>query len=155
MNQDELNEILKLHELWLENDPSGVMANLDGANLEEANLWGANLTWANLKLANLAWANLVRTNLRGANLRGANLVGANLVGANLDFSVINLSCKGLNFTIDDRIAKQLIYHVINLMQHSDLQVDSIFKKSVYKWLESSHLVIDHNLPIIKRKGEPR
>jgi hypothetical protein len=131
MSQDELNEILKLHELWLENDPSGVMANLERANLALANLRGANL--------------------EGANLIRANLIGANLERANLDFSVINLSCKGLNFTIDDRIAKQLIYHVINLMQHSDLQVDSIFKKSVYKWLASSHLVIDHHLPILEEK----
>jgi hypothetical protein len=106
---------------------------------------------ANLALANLALANLRGANLEGANLIRANLIGANLERANLDFSVINLSCKGLNFTIDDRIAKQLIYHVINLMQYSNLPTDKIFKKYIYKWLKSSHLVINHRLPIIKEK----
>jgi hypothetical protein len=57
-----------------------------------------------------------------------------------------LWCGGLNFKIDEKIAKQLIYHVVNLMQHSELKVDKIFKKEVYKWLETSHIVTEHELP---------
>jgi len=37
------------------------------------------------------------------------------------------------------------------MQYSDLEVEKIFKKQVYKWLEDSHLVTQHNLPILKEK----
>ena len=91
--QDKLSKILELHRLFLENDPSGVQANLrgailvdailKGANLKVVNLKGANLEGATLEDANLFGANLVDANLKGANLKGANLVNANLKGANL------------------------------------------------------------------------
>ena len=47
MKQGELNEVLRLHRLWLENKLGGVKANLRGANLRGANLRGANLEGAN------------------------------------------------------------------------------------------------------------
>jgi uncharacterized protein YjbI with pentapeptide repeats len=43
-----MEEILRLHKLWLEGSPKGKRANLKGANLEGANLEGANLENANL-----------------------------------------------------------------------------------------------------------
>ena len=58
---EELAEVLRLHQLWLQNEEGGVRANLAGANLDGANLAGANLD--------------------GANLDGANLDGAKLAGA--------------------------------------------------------------------------
>ena len=88
MNQNRLDEILKLHKMWLNDEEGGERANLSGANLSEANLSGANLRWANLSRANLSGANLSGANLSGANLseadlRWADLSGANLSGANL------------------------------------------------------------------------
>ena len=78
ITRDELNEILRKHNLWLKGDFNGARANLRGANLYGANLRGANLYGANLNEANLY----------GANLRGANLNGANLRGAkNLNFPI--------------------------------------------------------------------
>ena len=68
---EELNEILRKHELWLRGDPSGARADLSGANLIRANLSGANLSGANL----------IRADLSGANLYGANLYEADLSGA--------------------------------------------------------------------------
>jgi uncharacterized protein YjbI with pentapeptide repeats len=79
----ELAEVLRLHELWLDESEEGVRANLSGANLPRANLSGANLFGANLSGANLSRANLSGANLSGANLSGANLSRANLFGANL------------------------------------------------------------------------
>jgi uncharacterized protein YjbI with pentapeptide repeats len=145
MNKNELDLILEQHRLWLNND-GGKRANLSGANLSYANLSYANLSGANLSDANLSGANL-----SGANLSYAILSGADLSGANLDFSQLNLSCRGLNFRIDERIAKQLVYHVVNLMQYSDLDTSKIFKKEVYKWLKDSHLVTKHNLPELEEK----
>ncbi|QQP86909.1 pentapeptide repeat-containing protein [Entomomonas asaccharolytica] len=83
MNLDELQEVLKKHGMWLEDEEGGECANLCGANLFGANLFGANLRGANLRGANLCGANLCGANLCGANLCGANLCGANLRGANL------------------------------------------------------------------------
>jgi len=88
MNPKDLQEVLRLHELWLAGDPGGSCANLCGANLYRANLsdvnlYGANLCGANLYRANLYRANLCRANLNRANLSYANLYRANLNRANL------------------------------------------------------------------------
>jgi uncharacterized protein YjbI with pentapeptide repeats len=88
MNTEQIKETLRLHSLWLVNDPAGKRANLCGANLygadlRSANLSGANLYGAYLRSANLSGANLYGADLRSANLSGANLYGANLYGANL------------------------------------------------------------------------
>ena len=95
---DQLAEVLRLHKLWLEDDPAGKRADLRGANLQRAdlqradlqradlrcaNLWGANLRDADLRGADLRDADLRRANLWGANLRCANLWGADLRGADL------------------------------------------------------------------------
>ena len=42
MNADELKEVLRMHQLWLNNDPAGEMADLRGADLSGAGLlWNA------------------------------------------------------------------------------------------------------------------
>jgi Pentapeptide repeats (8 copies) len=69
----EIKEHLRLHVLWLKNDPAGKRADLCSADLCGADLRGANLCGANLSSADLSSANL-----RGANLRGADLCGAHL-----------------------------------------------------------------------------
>ena len=100
MTKQELQEILKLHQKWLDGEEGGQRANLQEANLREADLQEANLQEANL------WG----ANLRGANLQGANLREADLWGANLDYSVWPLWCGGLHVKTDKRIMAQLAYH---------------------------------------------
>lgn len=117
MEQSKLNEILELHKKWLKNEDGGVRATLTGANLTRANL------------------------------RYANLTHADLTHANLDFSVLPLWCGGLNFTINKKQAKQLMYHVVNLMQHSKIDMP----KDIFKWLEDSHVVTFHGLPKLEEK----
>jgi hypothetical protein len=129
-------------------------ANLTGANLTEAdllwvNLRGADLTGANLRGANLRGADLTGANLRGANLRGADLTGANLTDADLtdanlrrtdiDYSCLPLWCGGLDFKIDERIAKQLMYHVLNLMIYSDIEIPDS-KEELIKFANEFHRI---------------
>ena len=83
MDTNELNEILRKHRLWLNDESDGEIANLSGANLRWANLSGADLSGADLSGANLSGADLSGANLSGSNLRWANLSGANLRWANL------------------------------------------------------------------------
>jgi uncharacterized protein YjbI with pentapeptide repeats len=80
VKQEELNEYLRLHKLWIENDPEGKIADLYGANLSGANLSGANLSRADLSRANLSGAYLSGANLSGAYLSGANLKNTILEG---------------------------------------------------------------------------
>jgi hypothetical protein len=98
MKQEELNQILNKHKLWLRCE-GGKRANLSGANLRSADLSGANLSGANLRSADLSGANLRSANLRSADLSGANLRSANLRSANLrsaDLSGANLSGANLS-----------------------------------------------------------
>ena len=71
MTHAELQEVLRLHRLWLNSDPLGVRANLYGADLRGANLRGASLREADLQGAEGQGANLHGASLREANLRGA------------------------------------------------------------------------------------
>jgi len=159
MNQQDLNKKLELHKKWLNNEEGCVRLDLQGADLRDADLQGADLRYANLRdavlqgavlrYADLRGADLRGADLRGADLRGADLRGADLQGANVDFSCLPLWCGGLNFKIDERQAKQLMYHVVNLMQYIGIDTSKMIKKNMYKWLSDSHLVTEHNLPVLE------
>ena len=98
ITKDQLDDILRKHALWINNESGGERANLSGANLYQANLSGAYLRGANLYQANLHQADLREADLSGADLSGANLREADLRGANL--SEANLrGAKNLNFPI--------------------------------------------------------
>ena len=115
MTKQELQEILKLHQKWLDGEEGGQgadlrEADLREANLREANLQGANLWGADLQGADLQGADLREANLREANLQRADLRGADLRGADLDYSVWPLWCGRLHVKTDKRIMAQLAYH---------------------------------------------
>jgi hypothetical protein len=96
MENEKLQKILVEHKKWLESD---------GKEGKKADLRGADLRGADLRVADLRGADL-----RGADLRVADLREADLSGANIDFSCWPLWCGSLNAKIDERIARQLLYH---------------------------------------------
>ena len=49
MSEDELNETLRLHKLWLAGEDGGAQADLEEANLAGADLRGADLAGADLR----------------------------------------------------------------------------------------------------------
>ena len=127
MKQEELQEILRKHKLWVKGEDGGDRADLRdtclygadlrgadlrGANLTEADLSGANLDEADLRGANLTEADLSGADLTWADLRRTDLNGADLNGANLDFSCLPLSCGSLYARFDDRQLKQIAYHLV-------------------------------------------
>ena len=117
MNQKELNEILRLHKMWLNKEDGGIRVDLRFADLRFANLRRADLREADLRFANLRKADLREADLREANLSEADLRGADLRGANLDFSCLPLWC-GSKFKADERICKQLVAHALMILQRS-------------------------------------
>ena len=144
MNAKDLAETLKLHKKWLGGEKEGIRANLreadlreadlseanlSGADLSGADLNGADLSEANLSEADLRRANLSGANLRIANLRIANLSEANLSGADIDYAAWPLWCKALNAQIDDRIARQLLYHTLAAIDNS-IYVSNGLKKTL-------------------------
>ena len=112
MKKEKLDEILKKHATWLNNEDGGERADLNdvdlhdtdlrGANLGGANLGGADLRGADLHNADLSCADLSCADLRCANLSDADLRGANLGCA--DLSCADLRGADLAYaTFDDRI----------------------------------------------------
>ena len=138
MTKEELEKVLESHKKWLHGNCCGKRADLCGADLSGANLYGADLygadlcgadlSGASLYGADLRYANLNGADLRGADLRdadfrnatlrGADLHGADLRGADIDFSIWPLWCGGLDVHIDDRIAIQLLYHLVRNVLYS-------------------------------------
>ena len=144
MNAKDLAETLKLHKKWLGGEKEGIradlsgadlseadlsVADLSGADLSEADLSGADLSGANLSGADLSEADLSGADLSGANLSGADLSGADLREANIDYAVWPLWCKTLNAQIDDRIARQLLYHTLAAIDNS-IYVSNGLKKTL-------------------------
>ena len=127
MEQAKLQEILQKHKKWLHGanlrdadlrDANLRAADLHGAHLRDADLRDADLRCADLLGADLRDADLLGADLLGADLHGANLRGADLRGANLDFSCFPLWCGGLDVHIDDRLARQLLYHLLRNVAYS-------------------------------------
>ncbi len=132
MNAKDLAETLKLHKQWLDDEDEGIRADLSEADLSEANLSGANLSRADLSGADLSGADLSRADLSGADLSGANLSGtdlsgADLRGANIDYAAWPIWCNSLNAQIDDRIARQLLYHTLATIDNSMYVSDDLKK----------------------------
>jgi len=94
MDAKSLKKTLKLHKMWLDDNPNGKCANLIDADLSHADLSHAILTNADLSYADLSHAILTNADLRGTNLRGTNLTGADLSYANLT----SANLRGANLT---------------------------------------------------------
>jgi hypothetical protein len=98
MNAKELNEVLRLHMMWLREKPGGQQADLrsvilHNVDLSRANLTGADLRGADLRGANLRHADLSLASLSGADLEGTDLEGATFVGVNLTDAKLPQGCK--------------------------------------------------------------
>ena len=108
MNAKDLAETLKLHKKWFGGEKDGIRADLSGADLSEADFSGADLS------------------------------GANLSGANIDYAVWPLWCKALNAQIDDRIARQLLYHTLSAIDNS-IYVSNDLKKTLLTKIGRAHV----------------
>ena len=85
---------------------------------ERADLHGVDLQRAGLQQKDLRLADLHGANLQHAYLQGTDLRGADLRGADLDYASWPLWCGSLKAYVDDRIAIQLLYHTLSVVQYS-------------------------------------
>lgn len=128
MEDKELKEVFDSHKKWLSKEDDGVRANLlladlRGEDLRGEDLRGAELRYTDLQGADIRDADLRATSLCGADLRDADLRATNLRstdlrGANIDYSAWPLWCGSLEAYIGDRIAIQLLYHLLRPVQAS-------------------------------------
>lgn len=99
MEPKQLREILKRHEAWLNNDPSGrraefyhvnlVNTNLSDANLRKASFSNALMNGCDLSNTNLEQAGFCNTDLRYSSLNNANLKHATLQRTQLSHAVMD------------------------------------------------------------------
>jgi uncharacterized protein YjbI with pentapeptide repeats len=109
MDAIELNEIIRLHGLWLAGNDGGVRADLSSADLSSADLRNAILRNADLRYADLSSANLSSADLRYADLSSADLSSADLRNAilrnaDLRYAILrnaDLSSADLRYAIGD------------------------------------------------------
>lgn len=96
ITNEELEEKFKLHKLWLDRDPVGVIADLRSANLSNANLEDADLTGAFLVFADLTAANLTGAWIGHASFLNAKLNNVNFNGVN------SMECAYFNKTSEEK-----------------------------------------------------
>lgn len=123
MDTNKLKEIIEKHKKWLNNEPGGEKANLSrsdlrGSDLSYSNLRGSSLRCSNLSRSDLRGSSLSDSDLSDSNLSRSDLSGSDLSGSNLDYSAWPLWCGSLKAHVDDRIAVQLLYHTLSVVQYS-------------------------------------
>ena len=107
-------------------------ADLQHAILRHSDLRHSDLRSADLRHAILEDSDLQGVILRGADLRHSDLQGADLRhsdlrGADLDCASWPLWCGSLKAYVDDRIAIQLLYHTLSVVQHSPYVSEEVKK----------------------------
>ncbi len=145
MKKDELQEVLRLHKMWLNDEDGGKRADLQWADLR-----GADLQWADLRGADLRGADLQRADLRGADLQRADLQwadlrGADLQRADLDYSCFPLWCGSKGMKVDRRLAAQIAAHFCTLDCDDNDYQDA--RKAILKFAQTSHRAEDLGLKV--------
>ena len=102
MDKEKLNEIIKKHKKWLNCENGGVRADLSHSDLSHSDLSHIDLSHSDMS----------HSDLSHSNLRSCNLSHSNLSHSNIDYSCWPLWCMSLDACIDDRIARQLLYHLM-------------------------------------------
>lgn len=136
INGNELEEILRAHQLWLEGE-GGERANLSsatliGADLSSANLSSAILIGANLSGAILSSANLSSATLRNATLRDANLGGC--AGNRREIKSIFISEKySITYTADSLRIGCRCYPIKDWWNFSDEEISGMDSGALEWW----------------------
>ena len=155
MDRAKLDEILEKHKKWLNNEEGGECADMRYSGLRHSDLSHSNLSHSDMRHSNLRYSdmnhsNLINSDMRHSNLshsnlshsdmRHSNLINSNLInsdmshsnlsGSNLDYSCWPLWCGSLDVHIDDRIARQLLYHLMRpCLVSPDVSED--FKRALF------------------------
>jgi uncharacterized protein YjbI with pentapeptide repeats len=156
LTKQQLNEIIELHQLWLEGKVGGVRANLSnddlsGLNLRNVDLRGAYLHGADLRDTDLQDANLSGADLRKVDLRNADLKGTNLHNADLrgvDLIVINLQGWEVYIYADSVRVGQLHYSHEAWLNFSDKKIQKMHPYAL-KWWKKHKLLIASCIETIK------
>ncbi len=141
MEKTELDKILNNHKKWLDGEGKEC-ANLHHANLLSVDLQRFDLRYVNLLSANLRGADLQHADLQHADFLDADLQYADVRGANFDFSVFPLWCGSFDMIVDERLIRQLAYHILKLdYRGNDKDIKKLLKNdTLIKVANASHIM---------------
>ena len=111
--KDELKEVLRQHKAWLVGQYEGEYADFHGGDLS-----GEDFSDEDIRGVDFHDANLYNVNFRFTDLYHTNLNRADMRRADIDYASWPLSGGSLEAYVDDRIAIQLLYHTLSVVQHS-------------------------------------
>ena len=94
IEQEELDELMVLHEKWLAGEPGGKRLDLRNMDLSELDFANKNLKFAVLRFADMQGAILTYANLENADMQGANLKGVDLRWTHLEYA--KLRCANIS-----------------------------------------------------------
>ena len=132
MQKERLQEILESHKKWLRGK-DGKRVDLKDADLRGVDLKRANLRYADLRGADLRGVDLRGVCLKDANLKDADLRCVDLRGADLDYSSFPLWCGSFDIIVDERLIRQLCYHIAKLKYAgNDSDIKTLLESDVFK-----------------------
>ena len=102
-------------------------SDLRDTDFRHADLRHADLRDTELQHTELQHADLRHADLRDTELHGAKLYHADMREADIDFASWPLWCGSLKAYVDDRIAIQLLYHTLSVVQHSPYVSEDVKK----------------------------
>ena len=120
IDNNELQEILEKHKLWLQDRIKGKRANLSCASLSEANLSCASLRSADLRSASLS----------GADLRSADLSGTDLSGVRGLINDIDYLAENFEKTNEGYVGYKVFGMYYTIPEHWKLQPNEIIEEVV-------------------------
>lgn len=106
----------------------GRYTDFSDCHLYTSNFEGSKLDHANFAYADLELVGFKNVDLRYVNLSNAKLHYVDFTNANIDYASWPLWCGSLSADIDDKIAAQLLYHVLATIDHSDKVSDELKEK---------------------------
>lgn len=155
ISQDQLDEMLILHELWLKEDSCGVKADLSGKDLsglviqnkilDKINLSGSTLYDVQLQDTSLKDANLDRVRMAGVNLADVDLSHATCCRVHIEDSVFHdtiLYSTDFNDSCIENCYFENVYFCFAKLSHTYLY-KSTLNKVDFSSGDLSHIIIDN------------
>lgn len=160
ITQEELNEVLRLHELWDKDEEKGKRANLCGydlsgldlssKHLENANFEGSNCSYTNfegsiLRECNFRYVEAYRTNFRNCDLRGSDFITVNLKDSYLDGAEVDqiVYCLDKNGNGIKNILKEIFDNQRKLNERIDPEINNLkTPEEKRKWVLNMLLALD-------------
>lgn len=98
MTQEELDEVIRKHKLWLNGEEGGERANLidkdlrgldmDGADMRDARMEHVDMRYASMRNADMRNAHMRDANMEYIYMRSANMENADMVNVNMRFAIM-------------------------------------------------------------------